>query len=243
MTHTHIHTVKPQKVSRNISAIIPCAGVPENIKTMGPKAMIKINKDETVIGRQIRLLRNKFPAIDIIVVVGFEQEKIIREVRDTARVVINEFYDTTSVVRSLTLGLLACTTPQVIVSYGDCVYSADCLNVLKETTVLLNKELVRDYPSCLMKDKQITKFGWDVERMTHRLLDLFCLSGRELEDFKTICLQTSSKKDNTFAYEVLNEMIKNGRSLSHSFIEETKYSTIETKKDINGIIANENFNR
>ena len=60
----------------DICIIIPVAGLGKRMKAYGPKASIRIDKEETVLSRQIKILRNFFPKSKIIVVCGFQKEKI-----------------------------------------------------------------------------------------------------------------------------------------------------------------------
>jgi NDP-sugar pyrophosphorylase family protein len=63
-------------MTNDICIIIPVAGLGKRMKAYGPKASIRIDKEETVLSRQIKILRNFFPKSKIIVVCGFQKEKI-----------------------------------------------------------------------------------------------------------------------------------------------------------------------
>ena len=58
--------------------IILAAGIGKRMKAYGPKCTIELNSNETVIGRQIRLMKKALPNYNIIVVVGFQKAKVLK---------------------------------------------------------------------------------------------------------------------------------------------------------------------
>jgi choline kinase len=114
----------------NLSIIIPAAGVGKRMRSYGPKSLIPLNHEETVISRQINLLKKLFlHHSEIIVVVGFESEKIIRNLPKWVKVIENENYATTNVARSIGMALRIASNNNVLIVYGDLVFNIHALGV------------------------------------------------------------------------------------------------------------------
>ena len=62
----------------SMCVIILAAGVGKRMKTYGPKCTIEIGSNETVISRQIRLMKKSLPNYEILVVVGFQKAKVLK---------------------------------------------------------------------------------------------------------------------------------------------------------------------
>ena len=60
-----------------LTVIIPVAGMGHRMKSYGPKCLLQANQKETIIEKTISNVRKEYPYSDIIVVVGFESEKIV----------------------------------------------------------------------------------------------------------------------------------------------------------------------
>ena len=85
--------------------IIPVAGLGKRMKAYGPKASIRIDKDETVLSRQIKILRNFFPKSKIIVVCGFQKEKIFEIIDKDIVCVENKKYKNSNICLSIKIAL------------------------------------------------------------------------------------------------------------------------------------------
>ena len=111
------------KKTEEYSIIIPAAGMGYRMRSYGPKALISLNLDQNIIQRQIEIIKNNFTNYEIILVVGFEAEKLMRNTPEFLVKVENESYERNNVVRSIGMGLRATTTDKVLIIYGDLVFN------------------------------------------------------------------------------------------------------------------------
>src|SRR5262249_51886655 len=97
------------------------------MKSFGPKALIPVG-EETVVSRQIRLLREAFPKARFVIVGGFAIDRLRKALPADVKVVVNHDFETTNVAHSLYLGLKR-TPPNApaLLVYGDLVFSANVL--------------------------------------------------------------------------------------------------------------------
>jgi choline kinase len=104
-----------------LHVLIPAAGLGRRMKSYGPKALINL-QGETLIERQIRLVREAFPRVKITVVAGFEAHRLREVLPKDVRLVLNPYYETTNVAYSVSIGLRTIPpTVPVLVVYGDLV--------------------------------------------------------------------------------------------------------------------------
>ena len=61
-----------------LTVIIPIAGIGHRMKSYGPKCLLQINSKETIIQKSIDTVKQVYPYVEIIVVVGFEADKVIK---------------------------------------------------------------------------------------------------------------------------------------------------------------------
>ena len=61
----------------NITVIVPVAGMGHRMKSYGPKCLLQANQKETILEKTISNIKREHPKSDIIVVAGFESNKVI----------------------------------------------------------------------------------------------------------------------------------------------------------------------
>ena len=82
-----LHPEKP------ISVVIPAAGMGYRMKSYGPTCLLSANKKQTLIQKTIDNIKKVLTYSDIIVVLGFESEKVIKNLPRDIRVVENNLYE------------------------------------------------------------------------------------------------------------------------------------------------------
>ena len=103
---TEIKLDSTSSKQKEISVVIPVAGMGHRMKSYGPKCLLPANQKESILEKTIRNIKREYPNSDIIVVAGFESEKIIRKMPHFVRVVENQNYQETNVVESIRIGIL-----------------------------------------------------------------------------------------------------------------------------------------
>lgn len=105
-----------------MKAFILAAGIGKRLGQVHPKCLLKLPSDETILGNQVRLLRNN-GIKEIIVIVGFKKEMIVELYPDLIYV-YNPLYHTTNTSKSLLCGLKKFMEDDILWLNGD-VYMED----------------------------------------------------------------------------------------------------------------------
>lgn len=225
-----IKYIKNINEHEEIDVIIPAAGIGKRMKSYGPKPLIKINNDLTIIENQLNIINRVLPNSNIILVCGFEANYLMNKVPDDIIKVENENYEQTNVVRSIGMGLRAARR-NVLIIYGDLVFNRECLESMNysKSSILCGNNIMKDSEvGCIENAKgKIENLMYDLENKWGQIM---FLRGKELQLFKNICWNTDN--NNMFGFEAINAIISRGGSIRSCGNEKTKIVDIDTSKDL-----------
>lgn len=100
----------------------------QQIKSYGPKCLLKLNDGSTLIERQTRLIRQNFKNANIICVGGFEFNKLDKHITDIDHLLHVEHYDTTNTLYSLGYALYKLDLKDCFVMHGDLIFQDNFFN-------------------------------------------------------------------------------------------------------------------
>lgn len=210
----------PKKYGADLTIILPMAGIGRRMRSQGAKPLIELFGKATVLNYQITLLRKIFPRSEIIIVVGFQAERIIKllDPADKIKVVENELYETTGILRSIDLALKASSHTNVLIIYGDLIFNEPtlaninngCSAVIVDNKGQFNKEEV----GLTIVNGEATYFAYGLDT---KWAQIAFLTGKPLRDFKDILTDRAKRKLQPF--EIFNMIIEKG----------TKFKVIEPK--------------
>jgi len=215
-----------------LTIIIPTAGEGCRMKAYGTKSLIKIKDNLTILEYQIQLVRKRFgPYITIIVVSGFESDKIVTHSPESIIHVENERYSETSVVHSIGLGLKATITNRALIIYGDLIFNYDTLLQPLDVKSLLfidtSNTMTENEVGCIITDGRVENLMYD---LPNKWAQIIYLTGKELK----LCRQYSCNPtyEKWLGFELLNLLItKGGRFFQASPLHITA-NDIDCSKDI-----------
>lgn len=217
------------------SVVIPAAGLGRRMRSFGPKALLEIG-GETIIGRQLRLLRSVLPEAKLIVVAGYMGERLARTLPTGVTLVVNEDFENTNVAFSIAMGLEKARMGPALVVYGDLVFD--------EASLLSASRLKSSFSSVLVdsKDKFSDgevgvntvdgKAGFFAYSLETKWAQIMCLNNQDKKTF----IRLSSRY--RFGYEVLNLMLE--REIEFEAVQsEGLVYEVDTSKDF--VRANKKF--
>lgn len=203
----------PKKLYSELCTIIPAAGAGHRMKSYGPKALIQVGKNITLIERQIKNILSVYPGSEIIISVGFEADRIIQSLsKYKVRFVLNPIYDKTNVLYSLGLALRATISEEVLVVYGDLVFNKHAIKNIRGVSKLIAEDkgmFSKNEVGLTIQNKRVTNLSFGLDT---KWAQIAYITGKELNLFKDI----SMRKDTSqwFGYEGLNYVIDNGGELN-----------------------------
>ena len=208
--------------------IIPAAGIGSRMVSYGVKSLIKIH-NETIIERQLRLIKHVFNKYQIILVTGFQSSKLMNATPDNIIKIENENYKDSNVLRSIGMGLRACTSNNVIILYGDLIFNTETITAPfdRDSMAIVSNTMSDNEIGCVSHNKNIENFCYD---LPNKWAQIVYLTGNELELMKKI--SWNKNKSNMYGFEALNWIIDNGGTIKEFMPNKSKIIDIDSSKDI-----------
>lgn len=214
-----------------LSVIIPVAGMAHRMKSYGPKCLLRVNRRHSILDKIILNIQSIFPFSEIIVVVGFESDKVIKTLSRKIRIVENYNYKTASIVESLRLGINNSVNDNLLIVYGDLIFNAGCLNDITKhgsSMIIDTKGKFDDEEiGVTVVDKMVTRFAYGLEtKWSH----IAYLEGEEFEMFNELCQNKANNK--MYPFELFNTVLTDGGSFRSVEPKGINIKEIDSLKDM-----------
>lgn len=232
MNTRHIKKRRPPGKNEGIGIIIPAAGLGRRMKSRGPKPLIKITENTTILQNQIKNIQNSFGNHKIVLVCGFEADRLMNESPPNFIKVENESYEDTNVARSIALALRTINTiKRVLIIYGDLVFDEKALKVLSYNTsaiFALGNFIGEEEVGCIINDEgNLENMMYD---LPHKWSQIAYFQGEELDYLKEVVWDRNNNK--LFGFEIINKIIEKGGRFKCDYIKDIKIVDVDTSKDI-----------
>ena len=223
-----------------ITIIIPVAGCGRRTKSHGPKCLLEVEPNTSLLKRQLKLIQNTFSKSNIVVVAGFKFNKVLTEVKkynlndkvvgsSDVIVIENSDFETTNVARSIAMGLSSKIIRDSLIIYGDLVFSDKMLKTFnweKSNLIVDNNKFLEK------REVGVICCNGSISNMAYTLPTKWCHMLYLNKKDSIIFTSTESKMPKTcFTFEILNEMINNGTQLTYS-LNNNWIVEVDTLKDL-----------
>lgn len=204
-------TIEIKRRSPNIPVAILSAGISNKMKSYEPRSLLKI-EEEAVVEKQIHTIRNSIDG-DILLVVGYKANKVIRKVAnfENVRVIENQLYLDTNAVESIRLAVNNNPYERLLIMHGDIIFN---IETLKDLTY--NKSFLLVDSQNRMQDREIgvNILGSYAASLSYDLKTKWCqiayFCGKEYQHLKAICRKDSHDISRKLFFEIVNSVIDRG---------------------------------
>ena len=214
-----------------LSVIIPVAGMGHRMKSYGPKCLLPVNQSQTILERIITSAQGAYPFSEIIVVVGFESDRVIETLNRKIRIVENQNYKSTNIVESIRLGINNSIHDSLLIIYGDLIFNSACLeDITKNGSAMVvdTKGRFREEEiGVTVVDDKVTRFAYGLES---KWAHIAYLEGKELEVFRDLCKDKINNK--MYPFELFNIIINMGGSFKSIEPKGMNIKEIDSLKDM-----------
>lgn len=202
-----------KKMVGNTAAVILAAGPIKSTNFRGAVSLLPTKTGEMLLERQVGVLRSLLPALEIVLVLGFEADIVVRSMPAGIRIVENESYAKSNTSRSLCMGLRATDAENVLIVHGDVLFNeiAAAPLFLGGSSIIVNSKNHFDAEEIgvIAVDGQATQFSFGHQT---RWGQMAMLTGIELSLLREIVANRAF--DMSCTYEVLNEVLEGGGMLA-----------------------------
>jgi choline kinase len=233
----------------DITIIIPVAGYGRRTKSHGPKCLLEVEPNTSLLKRQLRLVQNTFSKAQIVVVAGFKFNKILTEVKrynmsekvvgsSDVIVIENSDFDTTNVARSISIGLSSKIIKDSLIIYGDLVFSDKMLKTFnwENSNVLVDNNKFMD-----AREVGVVCCDGNVTNMSYSLPTKWChmlyLNKKDAALFASI---EKAMPKTCFGFEIINEMINKNINITYT-LNNNWLVEVDTMKDL--LLAKESIKK
>lgn len=199
------------------------------MKSYGVKSLIEIAHKTNIITHQLSIIKKTFTDCEIILVTGFESDKLMRQTPNNLIKIKNERFEETNVMRSIGIGLHAATTDNVLIVYGDLVFNKQALQIpIKESAIIIDKDtMTTNEIGCNINEDYVEYLMYD---RPNKWAQIVLLKGRELALMREMAWD--KKNDNLYGFEILNNIIERGGRFKAVMPPGIKVNDIDSSKDL-----------
>lgn len=227
MSNSIRNVAKIKKVNKEITVIILAASESRHMSYYGCRSLIDIPNDKTIIEIQLRALEN-LKIRDIILVGGYECDKLFNKTPHNIIKVENPNYKDNNVCKSISLGLRAARgNDNILLVPGDVIFN-NISSKFNESFVNITQNIKHNEDvGCLINDKYVDNFSYGEENVTN------CLSfftGRELEILTKFAHNRTN--NNCLFIEIFNHIINNHGKLKAEYIDSVEIDSLKHIKNL-----------
>jgi len=217
---------------QDIAVAILSAGVGARIKSYEPRSMIKIG-DKTLIEHQINTIQQCFKLPEIVTVIGFGADKIIKKIRGSVRVIENQLYNETNTAESIRLAFNNTVKKNFLFIHGDLYFNEQTLSGLDYSKSFI---LVDKRNQFSEKEVGVTSHKQTATMLSYGLptkwAQIAYMTGKEVEILKKIFNKFDTVSKKNLSFEVINKMISMGASFNCYEPKEMSILEIDCIKDL-----------
>ena len=219
----------------NLSVIIIGSKPNHKMKSYGPPSLIKDKNSQSILEIQIHALETEFSRIEVILVGGFDFDKLLKFKSEKLRLVENQNYQELNDIEDLRLGINNSVYENILILYND-IYISDGIlsDITKKSTLVIDKNnrltdndigvtIVDNHPTILsigIDNPKWTKIAYFTEK-ENRLLRQFV-----------------GNRDNNklFLFEAINHILEKGGEFDIKFVQKNDVLVhVENNKELEKI--------
>lgn len=232
----HTRFIAPTKRDENkrpksLSVIVPVAGIGYRMKSYGPKCLLKVSGNDSIINKLIDNVNTVFSKEEIIVCVGFEADRVMQNLPASVRVVENQKYEDTNTTESLRLSLNNSVSDSVLIIHGDLVFNPatiQCFDRTQSSVIVDSVGQIRDDETGVtIVNQEATFFAYG---LSCKWGQIAYFVGKELHLLKKIC--SDRNKSKMYTFEILNEIIQLGGKFKSIEPRNMKIYEVDGLKDL-----------
>jgi len=213
---------------RGVGVIILAEEMGYRMKSYGPKCLIE-TKTGTILSDQIKTIQKVFHDPDIVLLTGFQADKIVKKSPKGIRIVENQLYQDTNSVEGLRLCFNNMSNNSILIISGDLIFNEHALNSIANegSCVIIDSKnrISNDEIGVSTNNDRILNFAYGLDSIW---CGIVFLQGKELQMAKNFCTRDNSKM---CSFEMLNYVINSGGKIRHIEPQNLNIAKISSVKD------------
>jgi CTP:phosphocholine cytidylyltransferase-like protein len=158
---SYVHLLRQEGGGKDskLSIIILSSSPGYRMKSHGPKSLIKGKDGITILQKQLEIIQNEFIHYEVIVIGGFEIDKLVKNRPSGIRIVENLIYDQSNEMEDIRLGINNALFDNLLIISGDIYFDANVIrNITQKSTLIVDSsdKLLDDDIGTTVVDNNVT---------------------------------------------------------------------------------------
>lgn len=230
----HIAKVYPDRDETSTISILLLGSMNYRMKSYGPKNLLKLHCGRTLIEYQLQTIKTVFPLSEIILSIGQDADKVIRNKPFNLKVVENQLWEVTNEVEYARLAMNACINNKILLINSDVYFDNVILNQIKNASISTiyyddSGRLPDNEIAITVAENYATYFSFKHET---KWCNMLYLENEDVNLFRNIVSDKQRKKQ--YLFEAINAMIEKKPIKAERSQSKVIYR-IETSRDLEKI--------
>ena len=219
-------------IEQDIAIAILSAGAGARIKSYEPRSLLRIG-DKSLIEHQISTIRECFDSPEVISVLGYDCERVIKKIENKTRIVENQLHEQSNASESMRLAFHNTTKKNFMFFHGDLYFNKETLQNLdyKKSFIIIDKSgqiADKEVGVTISENKaSILSYGLPV-----KWAQIVYVTGKEYRILRNIFQRYTPPDKKLLLFEVLNRMISMGAQFYCHEPEKMSIVEIDRIKDL-----------
>lgn len=214
-----VHRIKSKGGGKDstLSIIILSSTPGYRMRSFGPKCLIKDRHGHSILEHQIAIFEENFNNYELIVVGGFEADKLAKNLPNKVRMVENQLFNQENEISDIRLAINNTLNNNLLIIFGDMYFSSGAIKDITEKSSLLidnNSKMLEDDIGTTVVDEYVTIMSMSIKSPKWSKVAYF--SDKESK----LLRQFVSNRDNSrlFLFEGINYILENGGNFVAKFV-------------------------
>jgi CTP:phosphocholine cytidylyltransferase-like protein len=208
---SYVHVLKQEGGGKDskLSIIILASNPGYRMKSFGPKCLIKDKQGVSILSRQMASFQDEFSHYEVIVVGGFEIDKLTKNRPAGIRIVENISYESSNEIEDIRLAINNAMYDNLLIIAGDIYFNRNVINNITQKSTLIvddNDRMLDDDIGTTIVDNSITIMSMSIKSPKWARIGYFT------EKEARLLRQFASTRDNArlFLFEGINYILDKG---------------------------------
>ena len=229
----HITTTRrPQASEHKLDVIILSGVMGYRMKSYGPRCLMKLRKEETILDRQVSVINSVYSRSRNLVTIGFEADKVARSYAGKISLIEHQYCHQNNEGDEVRLAVNSSIADHILIICGHILFNQQALRSidLNESGILIDNKghLSTNAISVNHQNENVNSILYGKE-FADKWSQIVYFTGPELELFRNIIQKAQCSR--YFLHEIINAVIIEGGSIRTYDAPDMQLSAIESYVD------------
>ena len=198
----------PGRNKERLTVIILTSFPKYRLKAQGPPCLFPVNTKQNIIDAQLYTISQSFTNYEVVVVTGYQSDRVINYLGTATRIVENQTFDKLNFLEEIKLAINNCDKRSALFIKGDVIFDKNSLESVTSNgscVVVNNDDSLDEEVGIIIDDNIVSTFAYGLD---NKWSGIVYLSGYEFDSLLKVA--NMKNKSKLYFFEALNLVIENG---------------------------------